>query len=150
MNSATTSTEKTCLRNKERKAVYSQLIHALECKDNKRVDNLVLKMGIFASKPTDIGFSIHDLKVFLRLTEHAILKYRYKFIYPEDKVRKIIARIAKANGTINRNETVKRNDEDFWQEIYGKKIDAREHIKIILLDQLRKRHVTVAELELVG
>jgi len=138
---------KTFNRNEERKAIYSQLIHALECKDNKTVDNLVLKIGIFASKPTDIGFSIHDLKVFLRLTEHAIQKYSHKFNYHGDKVRKINARIAKANGSINRTDRLKRNDEHFWQKIYGKKLAARDHIKTILLDQLSKRHVKVVELE---
>jgi hypothetical protein len=139
---------KTFNRNEERKAVYSQLIRALERKDKKTVDNLVLKIGIFASKPTDIGFSIHDLKVFLRLTEHAIQKYSHKFNYHGDKVRKINTRIAKASGNINRTDIVKRNDEHFWQKIYGKKLAARERIKTILLDQLRKRHVTVVEIEL--
>lgn len=135
-------------RNNERKSTYSQLITAIEKKDENAVDKLVLKLGIFASKPTDIGFSIHDLKTFLKLTDIAIETYSFKADYRSKKLLKVNSRIAKSNGVnVRRADKVARNDEYFWLSIYKTKLNSRERIKTILIDQLKRRNCPVKVIE---
>lgn len=133
-------------KNNERKTVYSQLLTAIEQKDEKVVDKLVLKMGIYASKPDQVGFSIHDLRTFLNLTEKAIEKYSLKANYQSEKLRKINNHIAKQNGiNVKRSDIIARKDEFFWLSVYKKKLNARLRMENILIEQLGKRHVHVLQ-----
>lgn len=133
-------------RNDERKSVYSQLVNAIEKKDESTVDKMVLKMGIYAAKPDQLGFSIHDIRTFLNLTEKAIENYSFKSDYRSGKMRKINNRIAKQNGVnVKRADIIARKDEYFWFSIYKTKLNARIRMKNILIDQLEKRHVNVCQ-----
>jgi hypothetical protein len=108
--------------NNEIKRVYSQLISAIENKDEKRINNLILKMRLF---------TIHNHKVFLRLTEIAIRHYRYNYYHHRDKKVEMKSRIARNNEI---NDKIRRNEEYSWEKIYGKKLSAVERIKTILLE----------------
>lgn len=131
-------------RNNERKNVYSQLIAAIEKKDESTVDKMILKLGIYASRPVDIGFSIHDLKTFLKLTETAIETYSFKADYRSKKLFKVNNRIAKSNGVnVRRADKIARNDEHFWLGIYKTKLNARIRVKNIIMEQLNKRNYVV-------
>lgn len=134
--------------NNDRKSTIHSLIVALENRDEKVVEKMVLKLSIFASKATDIGFSIHDIKTFLIANETAINTYSPKKEYRNKQYKKIVNKIAKTNGIgVKREDVINKNDQFFWLKIYDKKLGARLRLKDILVDQLDKRHYSVFEHE---
>lgn len=129
-------------KNAERKEVISNLMRAVALKDEKSVERLTLKMGIYASKPTDVGFSIHDLRTFLHVYQNDIKKCESAVSYFRSELNKINRKIGDGKG-VSKQDKEKRNILFSFLRCRIRELNDRSRVEKIILEQLDKRHYTV-------
>lgn len=135
-------------KNNERKEIICALLHALETRDEKLIDRLTLKMGIFAGRPTDIGFSCHDLLTFWKANNRVIPELKKDIQHTHNELQKVTKKIMRNNGIgVTDRDKAQQRINHFWYGVYTRRLNSRLRLNDIISEQLAKRDYDIVHHE---
>jgi hypothetical protein len=150
--------EKIVNNNRSRRETFSMLYEGCRDGDDAKVGKAVLRLGIYARLPQEVGFSIHDCYHYLEpignqlngVDDHRGL--REILTYKKLQLQRHNLKLSTSGGAGNDNKAKIYRDK-LLEDIHGliEKVRFLSRIEAIMLDQLRKRgeEVRVMESELI-